>query len=124
MQTKKNKIEPVKTVLTITLGFTVIYLFTMAKWILITALIIGLAGLFSTYLAGKIHFLWMKLALVLSYIIPNIILGIIFFLVLFPMSLFQKLFSKRDHLMLKNNSDSTFITVDKTFSKESFKKPW
>jgi cytochrome c oxidase subunit IV len=121
---QKVKTEPAKTVLTITLGFTVIYLLTETSWSILIALTIGFAGLFSSWIAAKIHFLWMKLAYVLSLIIPNIILAFIFFLVVFPLSMLQKVFNKRDLLQLKNNKDSTFIITDKNFPKESFEKPW
>ena len=64
----KAKSEPVKTVLTITLGFIILFVVTKWKWALTVSVFIGLAGLLSTYLANKIDFLWMKLSYLLSLI--------------------------------------------------------
>ena len=120
----KAKSEPVKTVLTITLGFIILFVVTKWKWALTVSVFIGLAGLLSTYLANKIDFLWMKLSYLLSLILPNIVFSIIFYLILFPISMLAKVFGQKDKLMLKNNYKSTFIETNKSFSKESFEKPW
>ena len=121
---KNYKSEPVKTCLTIAMGFLVIFLATKLNWALYVVLIVGLTGMFSTFLSQKIDFLWMKLAGVLSLIVPNILLGAVFYLFLFPISLLARLFRKDDPLMLKNKVDSTFTTENKVFSKASFEKPW
>lgn len=121
---KNIKNNPIKTVLTISVGLIVVYLFTKVKWVLDISLVIGLIGVFSTYLSEKIDFLWMKLAWVLSKIIPNIVLGIVFYLFLFPLSVLSKLFIGKDILNLKNTSNSIFKTSNKNFEKVSFEKPW
>jgi hypothetical protein len=129
---KKLDFDPFKTVLTISVGF--VFLFAILQknsgltirenWPLVIALIIGGSSLLSSKIANQINFLWMKLTWLLSLIVPNIILGIVFFLFLTPMALFGRLFSKKDLLILKNNKNSTFIKSDKSFDKESFEKPW
>jgi hypothetical protein len=116
------KTNPTKTVLTITVGFMVIYLATEWEWAIIVALSVGLIGVVSTFLSKQIDFLWMKLSWVLSMIVPNIILSLIFFLFLFPIALLSKVFTKKDLLHLKNNRDSVFIENDKHFDKASFEK--
>lgn len=117
----KNE-SPFRTVLTITVGFTVIYLATDIKWILAVALGVGLIGIFSTYLSEKIHWLWMKLSWVLSLIVPNIVLSLIFYLILFPLALMSRIFGKKDPLMLKANHETTFREVSKDFDKVSFER--
>jgi hypothetical protein len=121
MQTKTN---PTKTVLTITVGFIAVYLITRWKWAISVSLIIGLTGVFSVYLSRKIEFVWMKLSWILSLIVPNILMGAIFYLFLFPISVFSRLFGKKDPLNLKDNSGSHFKNKEKGFDKESFEKPW
>lgn len=121
---KNLKTEPVKTCLTIAVGFIVVFLVTKAQWAIYTALIIGGIGVLSDYLSQKIDFLWMKLTWVLSLIVPNILLGAIFYLFLFPISVLSKIFGKSDPLLLKNSNNSTFTTENKEFSKASFEKPW
>ena len=76
---KKAKSEPIKTVLTITLGFLLLFIATKWKWTLTVSVMMGLAGLFSAFLAQKINLLWMKLAYILSLIVPNIVFGLIFY---------------------------------------------
>jgi len=121
---RSNNSNPVKTTLIISVGFILVYLFSKGDWAIYTSLIIGFVGIFSTYLSKKIHFLWMKLAWLLSLIIPNIVLGIIFFLFLLPISILSKLFRKKDPLQLKNTTDSVFIDVNKNFEKSCFEKTW
>ena len=119
-----KKTDPVKTVLTITVGFIVVYLITKLHWAIIVALIIGVIGVFSVFLSKKIDFLWMKLAWILSLIVPNILLGAFFFLFLFPISLLSKIFGKKDPLHLKNKANSVYKTNDKIFEKKSFENTW
>ena len=121
---KNLKSEPIKTCLTIAVGFIVVFLATKGQWAIYVSLIVGAIGLFSDYLSQKIDFVWMKLTWVLSLIVPNILLGAIFYLFLFPISMLSKLFGKSDPLLLKNNNNSTFTTEHKEFGKASFEKPW
>ena len=121
---KQPKTNPTQTILTICVGFLVIHLITKADWAIYVSLVIGVLGVFSPFLSKKIDFLWMKLAWVLSLIIPNILLSIIFYLFLFPIALLSKLFSDKDPLMLKNTTKTTFRTREKSFEKSSFEKPW
>lgn len=116
--------KPLKTVLTISVGFIVLYYITNWPWTLPAALLVGLAGIFSTYLSAKIDYIWMKLTWFLSLIIPNILLGIIFFFLLFPIALLSRLFDKKDPLNLKDKSGSNFKNVNKEFNKISFEKLW
>ncbi len=121
---KKTKTDPIKTVLIITVGFIIIFLITKAQWAIFVAVGIGLIGILSSYLSRKIDFLWMKLAWILSMIIPNILLGLVFYLFLFPISLLSKLFGNKDPLILKNKADSIYINCNKKFDKETFEKLW
>ncbi|MFP5470851.1 MAG: hypothetical protein ACLGGV_04585 [Bacteroidia bacterium] len=121
---KAAKINPAKTVLTITVGLITVALLTKNIGFLYAALSVGVIGVFSNYLSKKIDFLWMKLAWLLSLIVPKILLSVIFYFVLFPVSLLSKLFSKKDPLILKNTKNSTFIDVNKTFDKKSLENPW
>lgn len=111
------------TLLVIATGFIALYLIFDWRWAVIVALIIGIIGITSSFLSSKIAFLWMKLALILSYIVPNILLSIVFFLVLFPMSLLSKLFRK-DSLLLSKNHHTYFSDSNRTIEKGSFEKTW
>jgi hypothetical protein len=121
---KKQKTDPTKTVLTITVGFIVLYLFTKWNWTISIALAVGLTGLFSTRLSKIIDFLWMKLAMVLNLIMPNVLLSIIFFLFLFPVAVLSRIFGKNDPLNLKDKAGSNFKNSNRSFDKASFEKTW
>ena len=118
---KKN--IPQSTVLVITLGFILIFLWFKQEWAIYTALIIGIIGAVSEWAAIKIEWLWFMLAHVLSKIIPTVLLTAIFYLFLFPISLFSKLFTK-DPLLLKNTNRTTFKDVAKIDIKKSMEKTW
>ncbi len=121
---KTLKSEPIKTVLTITVGFLIIYILTDIRLFLLVSLVIGVVGISSTRLAKMIDFLWMKLTYILSLIVPNILLTVIFYVFLFPISSFSKLFGKKDPLNLKNTKPSVFKNMDKEFKPDSFENPW
>lgn len=120
---KHIKTNPTQTVLTITVGLIVIYLITEVRWILLTSLVLGLIGIFSPFLSKKIDFLWMKLAWVLSLIVPNILLSAVFYLFLFPIALLSRI-SKKDEMMLKKQEKSLFRNRNQTFDKAYFEKTW
>jgi uncharacterized membrane protein YedE/YeeE len=110
------------TVLVITTGFIVIYYLTTWYFMLIAAMLVGVAGLFDPF-SKWIHTAWMGLARLLSYIIPNILLSLIFYLILFPLAMISR-FQKKDPLMLSSKHQSNWVEEDKTPSRESFEKTW
>ena len=119
-----QKTEPLKTVLVISVGLTLVYLLTKWNWAIYASLIIGLSGTFSSFLRKNIDWLWMKLSWLLSLIIPNIILAAVFYFLLFPLSVLSKLFGKNDPLNLNNSSESNYLDKNKDFTKASFENLW
>lgn len=111
------------TILIISTGFLILYLVFSWQWAVIVSLIVGVVGIISSFLSKKIEWGWMKLSQFMGYIIPNILLSIVFFLFLFPISLFSKLFSK-DPLMLSEKYKTYFIDINKEIDKKSFEKIW
>jgi hypothetical protein len=121
---KQMKSNPSKTALTITIGFLVLYFITKVNWMLTVAACVGIAAILSDKLAYYIEWAWMKLAYILSLIVPNIILGIVFFLFLFPLSILSKIFRKEDALKLKNNFASVYSEKKKEYDKAHFENMW
>ena len=111
------------TVLVISMGFLAIYLIFGWKWAVYVSLSVGVLGIASTFISQKIEWAWMQLAKVLGYIMPNVLLSIVFFIFLFPMALLARLFSK-DPLMLSNKHKSYFIDINAQMDKKSFEKIW
>ncbi|NVK65503.1 MAG: hypothetical protein HWE22_13005 [Flavobacteriales bacterium] len=117
--------NPTKTVLIITVGFLVLFWISKQEVLLYIALGVGALGGLSDFLAEKIDWLWTKLGWLLSLIVPNIIMTLVFFLVLTPTAFLSRLFGKSDPLDLKNAPSSLFKEKENaSYSKESFEKPW
>jgi hypothetical protein len=119
MKTEKTK----STMLIISMGFLFLYLVFSLKWAVIVSFAVGIIGIASPFLSRKIEWAWMKVADLLSYIIPNVLLTLAFFLFLFPLSLLSRLFRK-DPLMLSKKYNSYFIDIHKEMPKDSFEKIW
>ncbi len=111
------------TILIITMGFLILYLAFSWQWAVIVSLLIGILGAISTVLSQKIEWAWMKLAKFMGYIIPNILLTVVFFLILFPLSLVSRLFTK-DPLMLSGHYKTYFIDKKSNTEKNSFERIW
>jgi hypothetical protein len=112
------------TMLAISTGF--ILVFFLFKWqgFLWISFGIGITGLFSSYLTARISWLWERLGELLGLVIPKIILGGVFFIILFPVSFLARLFRK-DPLMLSEDHSSYFIDYPATpTDKKYFEKPW
>lgn len=121
---KQSQTNTSKTILTISMGFLIVYLVGHWNWALITALSVGLIGIFSTFLSQKVEWLWMQLTKILSYIVPNILLSAVFYLLLFPIAILSRIFGKKDSFVLKGGADSTYIVRKKSFGKDDFTYPW
>jgi len=121
---KKFSYQPFKTVLTICGGLLVIFLLTKMYAILFIGAFLFIASFFSKPFASLIDKLWMSLSLILSKIFPPILLTIIFYVFLTPIAILSRIFGEKNPLHLKNTDNSLFKTVNKTFEKSSFEKPW
>lgn len=111
------------TILVISMGFLVVHLVFSWKWAIMTALATGLIGVFSPSLTKIIDLWWMKLANLLGSIIPNILLSLVFFGILFPLALVARLFN-RDPLMLSSRYNSYFIDSNRQIGKKDLEKMW
>jgi hypothetical protein len=117
MKNDKSK----STILVISMGFLCLHLAFVWEWALNVSFIIGVIGILSSYLSLKIELAWMKLAQILGYIVPNILLSVVFFLLLTPLAILFRLFNK-DVLMLSNSQDSYFIDIEREIQKNDFEK--
>jgi hypothetical protein len=111
------------TILVISMGFLILHLTFSWQWAVFVSLIVGMIGILSPFLSRNIEWVWMGLAQLLGYIIPNILLTIVYFLFLFPISIFFRLVNK-DPLMLSKEYDSYFIDINKEIEKKDFEKMW
>ena len=89
-------------------------------WSLIIALIFLILGIINSNLLTPLNKIWFKLGILLGNFISPIIMGIVFFMVVTPVSLILKLFGK-DILNLKQNNKKSYW-IDKSEPKSKMKK--
>jgi hypothetical protein len=124
MNSIENKLKAKSTILVIVVGFIIIYAYSKNFNFLNVSIIIGLLGVISDKASLLIDKIWFKISHILSLIIPNILLGSIFYLILFPIALLSRLFGNKDPLNLKNNLNTLFINKNTNFKAKSFEQPW
>lgn len=120
----KSKIETYKTILVITVGFIALYFVFHVNYFITIAFAISVLSIVSEWIANLISSLWLKLATLLSYIVPNIIMSLVFFLILTPIALVQKLLKKNTTFRLGDTLNSTFLYSNRSIDKTHFEKPW
>lgn len=120
----KIKSNPSLTVLTIVFGLLFFNYLLENEIIVYLSLLLSGIGVFSQKLSIIIENIWFRVAYILSQIVPNILLSLIFFLILTPIALLSKLFNAQTNFNSKNNQKTTFITQKKSFDKESFERAW
>ena len=126
---KKERAKVLETILVLVLALVVFYFIFKNKnpeagrYLLIASLVIGGIGILFPWLAEKIHWAWMKLAHALGYVMSRVILTLIFFLVVFPMSVFQKL-AKKNSIKLKPSGNTYYKDRSFTYDKESLENVW
>lgn len=120
MDRKKN----LETSLIIVTGLLIIYLINGWYPLLIIAGTVGLIGSFFNKPASWITWLWYKAGDLLGKIVPKIILSVVFFLFLFPISVLYRVFNK-DRMELKSKTRNTMWNErDHSYSKEDLLMPW
>lgn len=112
------------TILAMVTGFLVLFYFFESPWMLYVSLILGVTGILSPFLARNIHWLWMKIGHILGWVNSKILLGIVFYIILFPVALIAKSFRK-DLLKIKRGTrTSTFEERNHTYVPEDLKFPF
>ena len=88
-------------------------------WSLIIALIFLILGIINSKLLTPLNKIWFRFGILLGNIVSPIIMGIVFFIVVTPVSLILKLLGK-DVLGLKKNNKRTYW-IDKSDPKSKMK---
>jgi hypothetical protein len=116
--------KSLETCLVIVTGLLFVYLIKDWYPLLILALIIGIIGAFLSKPASWITLIWYKIGDLLGKIVSKIILSLIFYVFLLPISLLSKLFNKKNPNINNKRVDSMWINREYFYSKEDLKKPW
>ena len=89
-------------------------------WSLLVSFIFLVLGLMNSKILSPLNLLWFKFGILLGKIVSPVVMGIIFFLVVTPISIILKIFGK-DVLNLKFNNNKTYWIV-KDGPKSNMKK--
>ena len=111
-------------ILAIVFGFSVLNLWLKSDILNLSLLMLAGLCLISLTLSNLVERIWIGLAKLLSKIIPNILLSIIYFVVLTPLAIISRTIFNETYLNYNNKSKSFFKNVNKDFSKKSFEKSW
>ena len=118
-----DRTKTLETSLVLTTGFMILFLITGSRLFLYLALAFGITGIFIKPLATYIAIAWFKLADVLNFFVSRIILGTLFFVVLFPVSLLYRI-SNKDKLRLKKSDNSNWIERNHNYSSADLDNIW
>ena len=89
-------------------------------WSLFVSFIFLVLGLMNSKILSPLNLLWFKFGILLGKIVSPIVMGVIFFLVVTPISIILKIFGK-DILNLKFNNNKTYW-IEKDGPKSNMKK--
>ena len=89
-------------------------------WSLFVSIIFLILGLMNSKILSPLNLLWFKFGILIGKIVSPVVMSIIFFLVVTPISILLKIFGK-DVLNLKFNNNKTYW-IEKNGPKSNMKK--
>lgn len=119
----QSEAEKLKSILVIVTGFMALGFIFKAQAFYYTALIIGLVTLIVPASQTAILYIWNKMAHILGWINTRILLSLVFYIFLFPVSLISKLFNK-NMLGLKREQGSMYTERNHTYNASDLENPW
>lgn len=120
---KKQVPNPTQTILVIVVGLNIMSIIINYDIIIFVSSTIGFFALASSKISKIIDSFWTKIIKLSSYIVPNILLSIIFFFLLFPMSILFKIKTKNP-LQVKRKKESMWTSNNREIDENYFKKIW
>lgn len=118
-----KQINSGRTILTIVVGFLMLFLFFEKNWMIYAALAIGVLSLVSIFMSDWIVKIWYGIARILGFVNSRILLSVIYYIILLPLSLVNKL-STKQAVILNKGLKSYFVERNHRYIKEDFEKPW
>ena len=103
--------------------FMIISLFPLFKdeniriWAVVVAIIFLILGLLNSPVLSPLNKIWFRFGIMLGTFVSPIVMSVVFFLVVTPISLIMKLLNKNLLGLKKNNKDSYWISSSKIKSK-------
>jgi hypothetical protein len=117
------RVKTLETILVLVLALLTGYYFTGSAYFLVAAAVLAVIALLVPALAELIHVGWMKLGAGMGFITSKIILTLIFFVVLVPLSWLAARFRK-PVMKMKPGAGSFFKNRNFTYTAKSMKDLW
>lgn len=118
-----NHRKDLKTLTILAIGFALLAWLFDFLWLGIFGIVVLVLGLLFKQLAALFATAWMRLAAFLGLVNGTILLTLIYFLILTPIALLSRLFTK-DPLQLRRPKGSNFIEREKTFGPDDLEEMW
>lgn len=122
MDRKKN----LEVCLVIVTGMVILYL--IKEWVILLyiAILTGLAGIFWNKAASWISIGWYKIADILGAVISKVILGIVYYVFLFPVAILFRLFGQNKQAGAKARNFQSLWNDrgGQVYSADDLKNPW
>lgn len=109
--------------LSIVIFMLILFLISKNTIFIYLALGIGVISLLSKRITHYIVLVWNQIIKIVGTINAHVILGLIFFVILFPISMVYRLLNK-DNLNLKSGKESYFQTRDHRYTAKDIENPW
>lgn len=113
-----------ESILAITVGLLVLYIWKGYSWALYVSVGVALSGLLVPFLRDLIVWSWSKLGQGLGYVNSRILLTLVYVFVLVPIALIRRLFSSDSKIIKKRRSDTYYITRNHTYGAKDLVNPW
>jgi hypothetical protein len=117
------RVKALQTILVLILALLVLTYLQGHPYFFGAAIVLAFIGAFMPALAEKIHWLWMKLGEGLGFVTSKIILTIIFFVVLVPLSWLAGIFRK-PVVKMKREGDTFYKSRNFTYTQKSMQDVW
>ncbi len=122
MNINNSKEKQLETCIVIATGLLVIWYFKRIDWLVYAAIAIGIIGAFIPFLSKWIHWAWYKLAEMMGFVMSKVMLSIVFYLILFPLAFFYRLFSK--DAMQRKKKESYWTERSHQYSAKDLENIW
>ena len=123
MKEKNTNVNSYEVPLTIVVFLLILNLLWNKPIFIRVSLILGVLSLLSKHISGYLTFIWKKIVFALGYLNSHLLLGLVFFIILVPISFLYRLFTS-DDLFLKSKKDSYFHTSEKEYQPKDIETMW
>ena len=98
--------------------------YSIPYWPFIAAIGFAVVGLVKPLLLGPVNRVWLKISDVLGWVNTRLVMGIIFFLLIVPIGLIMRLFTKDPLNNQWSDVEKSYRIVTKVRNKEHLEKPF